>query len=83
MQFVVKHPETGARLCGDNRWREFAHFGTFRSCVKTYKTMCGLRTAMDRLRILEWEAIGLGTKANGVTVSMDASGNITHTAGVY
>lgn len=33
---IVIHPETGARLCQDNRWRTFANFGTFPSCVKEY-----------------------------------------------
>jgi hypothetical protein len=34
MIFVIKGNK---RLCQDKKWREFAHFGTFGSCVKVYK----------------------------------------------
>lgn len=36
MILVIKN---GARLCCDNRWREFANFGTYPSCVKVYKSV--------------------------------------------
>lgn len=32
-------PTIGAFLCGDDRFRDFASFGTFRSCIKRYKTV--------------------------------------------
>ncbi|MEA3479425.1 MAG: hypothetical protein U9R60_14645 [Bacteroidota bacterium] len=35
--FIV-HPETGARLCQDKRWRMHAPLGTESNCVKFYKT---------------------------------------------
>jgi len=35
--YYIINKETGARLCQDNKWRTFAHNGTFSSCVKVWK----------------------------------------------
>ena len=50
--WVILNPETGARLCKDNKWRNFAMFGTFKECVKTYKrqgnaTNCAFKFAVN------------------------------------
>lgn len=34
---VLKHENTGARLCQDGLFRNFANFGTFPDCVKVYR----------------------------------------------
>jgi hypothetical protein len=49
--WIVVHPETGARLCKDNKWRSFAMFGTPRWCVKTYKRLGNAQNAADRVRV--------------------------------
>lgn len=36
MIVIVKN---GHRLCSDNRWREFANFGTYPECVKEYRSL--------------------------------------------
>ena len=71
--WVVLHPETGARLCKDNKWRRFAMFGTYSSCVKIYKRQGNAQNKANRVRV------------NGKTQikrvfddeSMDASGKIS------
>lgn len=83
---VVKHksvqivvcPETGRRLCYDNKWREFANFGSFPECVKVFKYPAAALKAGAKYRIKPAKA--------GDTVStiihlyegdsMDASGRI-------
>jgi len=35
--WIILHPVNGARFCKDNKWRTFALFGSYNSCVKTYK----------------------------------------------
>lgn len=37
MHHYIVNKDTGARLCKDGRWREFASFGTYSSCVKVYR----------------------------------------------
>lgn len=36
---IVIINDEGLRLCCDNRWRSFANFGSYKECVKTYKTV--------------------------------------------
>jgi hypothetical protein len=35
---VLKNENTGARLCYDGKFRNFANFGTFPDCVKVFKS---------------------------------------------
>jgi len=73
--WMVIHPETGARLCKDHKWRNFALFGTYSSCVKFYKRKGNAQRVADRFRV------------NGQThiiclmedETMDASGKIWKT----
>jgi len=46
---VVMRESDDARLCKDGKWRTFAQFGTFRSCVKTYKRKGNALRRMDIL----------------------------------
>jgi len=75
---IVVHPETGARLCNDNRWRTFANFGGYPECVKTYRYARAALNAGAKYR---------GTPANGDQTlasvvhlhegdTMDAAGNV-------
>jgi hypothetical protein len=48
---IVICPITGARLCRDNQWREFANFGTGKTCVKTYRYPGAALKAGRRYRI--------------------------------
>ena len=70
--WIVLHPETGARLCKDMRWREFACFGTYPMCVKMYKREGNAQNAADRYRV--------NGKTNIIALHenmvMDASGRI-------
>jgi hypothetical protein len=49
--WIVLHPKTGDRLCKDNKWRSFANFGTYRSCVKTFKNKGHAQNAADKVRV--------------------------------
>jgi hypothetical protein len=34
--WIILHPVSGERLCGDNKRRWLATFGTYKECVRTY-----------------------------------------------
>lgn len=65
----IINKDTGARLCRDGCWREFAYFGTSKSCVKVYRTS-------------GWAIRGAERIGNSMVLSlasrmvMDASGEI-------
>ena len=70
--WIVVHPETGARLCKDKCWREFAMFGTMNWCVKIYSQKGWAQKAATRFSVKgKTHIIGL---SNGAV--MDASGRI-------
>lgn len=76
MIFVIKG---NARLCKDKRWREFAHFGTFESCVKTYRR----RSAADAVATSQNALLEYKKKTPNVAVAevpdgyiVDAVGNV-------
>ena len=48
---IVVCPETGRRLCYDNKWREFANFGTYKECVKEFKYLTSALKAGKRYRL--------------------------------
>jgi len=77
---VVVCPLTGARLCRDFQWREFAHFGTGRTCVKEYRSTSAALKAGAKYRIRPAEKQG-DVIANVIHLmegdTMDASGNVT------
>jgi len=70
MIFIIN--TNGSRLCGDNRWRNFAMFGSFHSCVKTYKTVSGAKRTAKRLKGKVVEI----PSSDDVRRSVDASGNV-------
>ena len=47
---IIVCPATGERLCKDLKWRGFATFGTYRSCVKTYRLTHAALKAAARYR---------------------------------
>ena len=47
---IVVCPTTGARLCKDGRYRNFASFGTSRACVKVYRSMGWAQRAAERYK---------------------------------
>jgi hypothetical protein len=47
---IVVCPVSGDRLCQDKRWRGFAMFGSYPSCVKEYRLMHAALTAGRRYR---------------------------------
>ena len=69
MRWFVVNPGTGMRLCKDNKWRDFAMFGTYRSCVKFYKRQINAQKVANRIR---GKVSMLADNE-----SMDASGRIT------
>lgn len=75
---IVVCPVTGDRLCRDNRWRSFANFGTYSSCVKTYRLTHAALRAGERFR----HPHNTGRDINLVIClhegdSMDASGKVS------
>lgn len=64
----------GLRLCKDNRWRDFAMFGTYASCVKIYKLLGAAKT---KARHISGKVVVI---PDGMTI--DASGRITETTQV-
>lgn len=58
MILVVKTFEDGTqsridfphRLCSDNKWRSFASFGSYKSCVKVYKNLGSAVTKAKELK---------------------------------
>ena len=50
MWYVI-HPDTGERLCKDNKWRGFACFGTYSSCVKPYKRKGNAERVAHKFRV--------------------------------
>lgn len=75
---IVVCPETGRRLCQDNKWREFANFGTYPECVKLFKYPQAALKAGARYRIKPAQP---GDTLNIIVYlydgdSMDASGRI-------
>ena len=73
---IVVCPETGMRLCRDNKWRSFANFGTYKECVKEFKYLKSACKAGERYRLK-------AVKAGHTLVihlydndSMDASGRV-------
>jgi len=63
---------SGMRLCKDRKWRSFANFGTFGSCVKTYKTLGGAKRVCNELgqrgvqaAVLQMEDEGLSINSAG------------------
>lgn len=75
---IVVCPETGRRLCWDNKWRDFANFGTYKECVKEFKYLESALKAGARYRI---KPAGKGdTLASVIHLydndSMDASGRV-------
>lgn len=76
---IVVCPITGARLCRDNQWREFAHFGTGQTCVKVYRQLKSAQKAGRKYRI---EPAKPGETITHIIHlnegdQMDASGNVT------
>jgi len=74
---IVVCPETGDRLCYDNKWRSFAMFGSSPSCVKEYKYLGPALKAGARYR----HPLNKGPfEAHVVHInegdSMDAAGNV-------
>lgn len=49
--WIVVHPKNGDRLCKDGKWRDFACFGTYSCCVKTFKHKGNAQNAADRFRV--------------------------------
>jgi hypothetical protein len=45
---IIIIDDTGNRWCGDNRWRKFANYGSYRECVKTYKTVGSAKITAKR-----------------------------------
>ena len=76
---IVVCPATGRRLCWDNKWRNFAHFGTFRECVKEFRYLASALKAGQRYRLPA--ARKTDTAASVIHLydndSMDASGKVT------
>ncbi len=65
MIVIVKN---GMRLCQDNRFRNFANFGTFKECVKEYRSAGHAKRKAKRVK---GEAVEVPKG-----MSMDASGHI-------
>ena len=42
--------EQGDRLCNDNRWRQFAMFGSYQECVKEYRTKGHAKRQAKRIK---------------------------------
>ncbi len=80
MHYYLINRETGARLCKDGSWRTFAGFGTYRECVKSWRTRCWAeRSALVRSKaeILELPD-GQFLDAGGAILQRDEkSGNDT------
>ncbi len=80
---IVVCPFTGARLCNDNQWRTFAHFGTGRTCVKEYRSATWALKAGARYRRLPegWVENDVRDIAKCIHLNagdtMDAAGNVT------
>lgn len=75
---IVVCPATGARLCQDGRWRKFANFGTYSSCVREFRYLKSAQKAARRNR----HPLNKTTCDTFVTHlhpgdSMDASGHVT------
>lgn len=79
--YIVVHEETGARLCKDNKLRDFACFGTYPECVKKYKRKGNAENATKRF---PW---GSSDKLTVVALNegdvMDASGNVTRNGKIF
>jgi hypothetical protein len=50
MNYVII-PKLDSMLCGDNKIRSFALFGTYRWCVKSYKTLGRAMSAAKKFRV--------------------------------
>ena len=76
MIFVVKD---GMRLCKDKRWREFANFGTFKECVKIYRSRgAAVRLANSQNALLEYHNKTANVKVAEVPVgfTVNAVGDV-------
>ncbi len=71
MNTLVIINENGWRLCNDNRWRDFAVFGTVTGCVKEYRS---LERAERRAKHIGGKVVRI---PEGMTV--DASGTVIET----
>jgi len=69
--WVVVQNSTHFRLCKDGKLREFANFGTYPECVKTFKHEGHARNAAEKHLKDDWEIRGIS-----VGHSMDAAGNV-------
>ena len=73
--WIILHPENGWRYCKDGKWREIALGGTFRFCVKIYKTQGHAQRQANRIKVNgKTHIISLGHNQE-----MDASGRIITT----
>lgn len=71
----------GYRLCKDNRWRTFAMFGTYQSCVKIYRQLGSAikRAKQLKARVVEIADDNLTVEASGMiirTVPADRPGYV-------
>lgn len=69
---IVIIDNDGRRLCQDKRWRDFANYGTYPSCVKTYRRVSG---AKGTARKLKARIVVVGDEP-GVTREVDACGKV-------
>ena len=69
----VIHEDTGARYCKDGKWRLFAQFGTYSSCVQIWKKEGFALRKMRQLNRFATVAYVLSLPDHHY---MDASGNI-------
>ncbi len=65
------------RLCQDNKWRAFCHFGTYKECVKEYRSLGFAKRKAKRVggrvvRIPE----GVTVEAGGFCYDADGPRNI-------
>jgi len=74
--WVVIHLNTYARLCKDGKLREFANFGTFPGCVRTFRHEGWARRAAEKHLGLKWEI-----RCVHIGEHMDAVGNIFNEEG--
>lgn len=49
--WIVLHPETGARLCNDKIFRDWAPMGYADDCVKTYKRKGYAQRVANELKV--------------------------------
>jgi hypothetical protein len=62
----------GRRLCQDKRWRDFANYGTYRECVKTYRAVGGAKAMARKLKA---RIVAVGNEP-GVEREVDAVGKV-------